>query len=156
MDFGFSWAGAVFLAMLFVPNIIWSRNTPLGYEELSRAENPVLLALERVGQVAATVTALIFVPPQGTQMPWLLWAVAALALMLLYEAAWARYFQGARELASMYAPLGPIPVPLATLPVLALLCLGIWYQSPLTIAAALLLGVGHIGIHLSHARHLRP
>lgn len=69
MEFGFSWAGAVFLAMLFIPNVIWSRNTPLGYEELSRAESPALLALERIGQVAATVTALVFVPPQGTQMP---------------------------------------------------------------------------------------
>lgn len=28
---GFSYAGLIFLLMLFIPNIIWSRKKPLGY-----------------------------------------------------------------------------------------------------------------------------
>ena len=54
----------------------------------------------------------------------------------------------------MYRPLGPIPIPLASLPVAAIFLLGVWYQSPLTLIAAIVLGIGHIGIHLGHVREL--
>ena len=154
MQFGFSIVGVVFLAMLFVPNIIWGRNQPPGYAEISKNENRILLALERIGEVAATCTAVIFVCPQGFSFPWLLWLIAAFALMVLYEIAWMRYFKGGGELADMYRPLGPIPIPLASLPVAAIFLLGVWYQSPLTLIAAVVLGIGHIGIHLGHVREL--
>ena len=39
MQFGFSIVGVVFLAMLFIPNILWARNQPEGYDELSKNEN---------------------------------------------------------------------------------------------------------------------
>jgi hypothetical protein len=32
--------------------------------------------------------------------------------------------------------------------------LGIWCQSPITVAAAAILGVGHIGIYLGHLREI--
>ena len=57
MRFGFSIVGAVFLAMLFIPNIKWAKHQPLGYEELSQHENKTLLAFERVGQVLTTTSA---------------------------------------------------------------------------------------------------
>ena len=154
VEFGFSWAGVAFLAMLFVPNILWARNQPPGYRELACSESGALAILERIGEVAACVTVLIFTSPCGYEMPWFIWAVAALILMLLYEVAWARYFK-TREVAAMYQPLGPIPVPLATLPVAALLLLGVWQLSPYTVAAAVILGIGHIGIHLAHRRQLQ-
>ena len=154
MQFGFSVVGVVFLAMLFVPNIRWAKNQPAGYEELSRRENKTLLVLERVGQVLATTSAVIFVCPQGFSFPWLLWLIAAFLLMALYEVSWVRYFRGGEKLAGMYQPLGPIPVPIATLPVAALALLGIWYQSPIAVVAAAILGIGHIGIHLGHLREL--
>ena len=150
MQFGFSIVGVVFLAMLFIPNIRWAKNQPLGYEELSGRENKVLLTFERIGQVIATCSAVVFVCPQGFSFPWLLWLLAAFLLMLLYEVAWVRYFMGGEELDGMYQPLGPIPVPIASLPVAALVLLGIWYQSPVTVIAALILGIGHIGIHVGH------
>ena len=154
MQFGLSIVGIVFLAMLFMPNIKWAKNQPLGYEELSRHENKILLVFERIGQVLATTSAVIFVCPRGLSFPWLLWLIAALLLMLLYEVAWARYFKGGEKLDGMYQPLGPIPVPIATLPVAALALLGIWYQSPIAVIAAIILGIGHIGIHLGHLREL--
>lgn len=43
---------------LFVPNIIWTKNKPSGYEESAKKENKVLLIFERVGQ--ALVTVLVF------------------------------------------------------------------------------------------------
>ena len=154
MQFGFSIVGVVFLAMLFMPNIRWAKNQPLGYDELSRRENKTLLMFERVGQVLATTSAVVFVCPRGFSFPWFLWLIAAFLLMLLYEVAWARYFKGGERLDGMSQPLGPIPVPIASLPVAALVLLGIWYQSPITVIAAIILGIGHIGIHLEHLREL--
>lgn len=155
MQLGFSIIGVVFLAMLFIPNIEWAKSQPRGYEEISRHENKTLLVLERIGQALTTCTAVVFVCPQGFSLPWLLWLIAAFVLMLLYEVAWARYFREGERLDCMYQPLGPIPVPIASLPVVAFILLGIWYQSPLTVIAAVILGIGHIGIHLDHLHELQ-
>ena len=155
MQFGFSIVGVVFLAMLFIPNIRWAKKQPLGYEELSKRENKILLLFERIGQVLATTSAVVFVCPRGFSLPWLLWLMAAFLLMFLYELAWARYFRGGEKLDGMYQPLGPIPVPIATLPVAALALLGIWYQSPVAVISAVILGIGHIGIHLRHLHELQ-
>ena len=154
MRFGFSIVGIVFLAMLFVPNIRWAKSQPLGYEEISAHEDKTLLMLERVGQVLTTTSAVIFVCPRGLSFPWLLWLMAALLLMVLYEVARVRYFRGGERLDGMYQPLGPIPVPIASLPVASAILLGIWYQSPIAVVAAVILGIGHIGIHLGHLREL--
>lgn len=154
MQFGFSIVGVVFLAMLLVPNIRWASSQPRGYEEISKRENKALLTIERIGQVLTTTAAIVFVCPQGFSFPWLLWLLAAFPLMLLYEIAWARYFNGGEELDGMYQPLGPIPVPIASLHVAAAMLLGIWYQTPIAVIAAVILGIGHIGIHLGHLREL--
>lgn len=154
MQFGFSIVGVVFMAMLFIPNLRWAKNQPTGYDELAKHEDRVLLALERVGEVACTCCAVVFVCPRGFSMPWLLWLLAAFGLMILYEVAWFRYFRGGERLDGMYQPLGPIPVPIASLPVVAFLLLGVWCQSPVSVIAAVVLGIGHIGIHLGHLREL--
>lgn len=154
MQFGFSIVGVAFLAMLFVPNIRWAKNQPQGYDEIAAREDKTLLALERAGQVLTTTSAVAFVCPRGFSLPWLLWLLAALLLMVLYEVAWVRYFRDGEKLDGMYQPLGPIPVPIASLPVAAFLLLGIWYQSPIAVISAVILGVGHIGIHLGHLREL--
>lgn len=154
MQFGFSIVGVAFLAMLFVPNIRWAKNQPQGYDEIAAREDKTLLALERAGQVLTTTSAVAFVCPRGFSLPWLLWLLAALLLMALYEVAWVRYFRNGERLDGMYQPLGPIPVPIASLPVAAFLLLGIWYQSPIAVISAVILGVGHIGIHLGHLREL--
>ena len=41
MHFGFSYVGLVFLLMLMVPNIIWSKNKPKDYDTFSKNENKV-------------------------------------------------------------------------------------------------------------------
>jgi len=150
MEFGFSIVGVIFLVMLFAPNILWAKRPPIGYKELARRENKVLLILERIGEVACSVCAVIFVSPEGISFPWALWVCIAFALMVVYEFAWMRYFRGGRKLEDMYMPFGFIPMPLATLPVIAFLLLGIWYKSLIAILAAIVLGIGHIGIHYGH------
>ena len=58
--FGFSYIGLIWLLMLFVPNIIWTKNKPSGYEESEKKENKLLLIFERFGQALVTVSVLIF------------------------------------------------------------------------------------------------
>lgn len=74
--------------------------------------------------------------------------------MALYETFWIRYFASDRSAAAFYAPLLSVPVPGASLPVAAMLCLAIYANSPVLAVSAIILGIGHIGIHALHAAHL--
>lgn len=149
--FGFSYVGMIFLLMLFIPNIIWSRNIPEGYT--SEGENKTLGILERIGEVASTCCALIFsdfnLRPWS---PWSLWLAAAFGLMVLYELWWVRYFRGGRTMNDFYRSFLGIPLPGAVLPVAAFLLLGIYGRVIWMILSAVILGIGHIGIHLQHYR----
>lgn len=72
--------------------------------------------------------------------------------MVAYEAGWIRYFTGRRTVRDFYRSLLGIPVSLATLPVAAFLLLGIYGHLLPLIAAVVVPGIGHIGIHLQHLR----
>lgn len=155
MHFGFSYVGLVFLLMLFVPNLLWTKHQPKGYEQSAQNENKVLLALERVGEVAVTALVLIFrdFNVQGRSLR-LLWLVCALALMLLYECFWIRYFRSDHTMRDFYSSLLGIPVAGATLPVIAVLLLAVYGRNPILFAAGIVLGIGHIGIHLNHRKEV--
>lgn len=56
---GFSYVGMIYLFMLFIPNLIWTKNQPINYS--TKHENKVLLGSERVGQVLVTSVVLIFI-----------------------------------------------------------------------------------------------
>ncbi len=92
------------------------------------------------------------IPPAFTS--WTCWLLASLLLMLLYLAWWIRYFRGSRRLADFSRQLCGLPLAGATLPVLAFLLLGIYGRLIWLVLGTLLLGVGHIGIHLRHAREI--
>ena len=53
MEFGFSYIGLVYLLMLFIPNIVWSRMRPVDYDELAGKEDRFLVILERIGEISA-------------------------------------------------------------------------------------------------------
>lgn len=149
-NFGFSYIGALYLAMLFIPNLLWARRLPKGYSP--EGENKTLLLLERIGEVAVTAAALVFTnfnpAPVGL---WNLWLLLSFVLMLLYEICWIRYFRHP-GMETMYGSFCGIPVPLASLPVAAFLVLSLYGKVILLTIAAILLGIGHIGIHLSHRK----
>ena len=75
--------------------------------------------------------------------------------MILYEVYWIRYFRSNKEMKDMYSDLFKIPVAGATLPVLAFLLLGIYGKNIFLIIATILLGIGHIGIHLNHQKEIK-
>ena len=153
MHFGFSYVGLVYLAMLMVPNLIWAGNKPKNYELYAGNENRVLLALERIGEVLVSVIALIcsdfnLRPWDG----WCLWLVLSFIPMLLYEAFWIRYFGSGRTMRDFYRGFAGIPVAGATLPVAAFFLLGVYGRNIPMLLSTVILGVGHIGIHLAHAK----
>ncbi|MFV0412841.1 MAG: hypothetical protein ACK5L3_06145 [Oscillospiraceae bacterium] len=152
---GFSYVGLVFLLMLIIPNLVWSKHQPAGYNPQN--ENRVLLLFERAGQVLVSCTALIF--QDFNLRPWSLWSlwlVAAALLMLLYEAWWLRYFKSQKTLANFYSSFFGVPVAGATLPVAAFFLLGIYGRVVWLLIAVVILGIGHIGIHLQHRREIQP
>lgn len=152
-NFGFSYIGLLFLLMLFVPNILWAKRKPQGYTD--EGENKILLAFERTGEVLTSCCALIFLDFNIHKWSlWSLWLLAAFALMILYEAWWLRYFRSERKLADFYSGILGIPLAGATLPVAAFFLLGIYGKVACMSIAAIILGVGHIGIHMQHKREI--
>lgn len=55
---GFSYIGLLFLLMLLIPNIIWSKRKTQGYT--SEKENKILLFFERSGEVLTCCCSLVF------------------------------------------------------------------------------------------------
>lgn len=153
MKFGFSYVGLIFLAMLMVPNLIWAKNQPKDYEKYAANENKLLLGLERTGEVLVSGMALIFRDLNlRAWTSWSWWLVGAFLLMILYEIYWIRYFKSEKTMKDMYSSILGVPVAGATLPVAAFMLLAVYGKNPLMAAAVLILGVGHIGIHLMHRR----
>jgi hypothetical protein len=150
---GFSYIGLIFLLMLTIPNLIWTKHQPIGYD--FQGENKVLLIFERVGQVLVTCTALIFLDfnlrPWST---WTLWLIAAVILMLMYECWWVRYFKSKKSLADFYSSFCGVPVAGATLPVVAFLLLSVYGTVVWLFISVVILGIGHIGIHLQHRKEI--
>lgn len=139
--------------MLFIPNMIWSKNKPENYEKYFKNENKILLIFERIGEVTVTCFSLIFADFNINKIS-LRTAVllAAFVLMILYEIYWIKYFKSGKTMKDMYSSLLRIPVAGATLPVLSFLLLGIYGKNIFLIVSTVILGIGHIGIHLNHRK----
>lgn len=155
MHFGFSYVGLVFLLMLIVPNIIWTRYQPIDYDKYVCNENKVLKVFERVGEVSVSCIVLIFEDFNiNIWSGWSWWLIMAFALMILYEVYWVRYFRSPKSMRDFYRSLLGIPVAGATLPVLAFLLLAIYGKNIVLGIAVIILGIGHIGIHLMHKKEV--
>lgn len=151
MHFGFSYVGLIFLLMLIVPNIIWIRYQPIDYDKYVCNENRVLKVFERVGEVSVSCIVLIFEDFNiNIWSGWSWWLIMAFALMILYEVYWVRYFRSPKSMRDFYRSLLGIPVAGATLPVFAFLLLAIYGRNIILGIAVIILGIGHIGIHLMH------
>lgn len=155
MNFGFSYIGLIWLIMLTVPNLIWTKNQPKDYEKYSSNENKILLAFERCGQVIVTTTALIFSDFnfKGFNF-WFTVLAVSFILMVLYELSWIRYFKSEKTMKDYYRSFLGIPVAGATLPVIAFFLLGIYGGNIVMLVGTIVLGIGHIGIHLQHEKEV--
>ncbi len=150
---GFSYIGLLFMFMLLIPNLIWTKKQPQGYS--AENENKILSVLERVGEVLTTCFALLFSDFNLQEWSkWSLWLAAAFVLMIMYEIWWVRYFKSERELTDFYRSFLGVPVAGATLPVIAFFLLGIYGKVIWMMIASIVLGIGHIGIHLQHRKEI--
>lgn len=148
----FSFLGLIDLILLFVPNLIWTKRKPEGYERFAQNENKVLLTFERVGEALVCMGALFFPDVQIRSPYWIGWLIASFGLMVLYEIYWLRYFKSEKTMKEFYSSLLGIPVAGATLPVLAFFLLGIYRGDAFFLLSVVILGIGHIGIHLGHRK----
>ncbi len=156
MNFGFSYVGLIYLLMLFIPNILWSKNKPKDYEKYVVNENKILLMFERIGEVIVSCFVLIFSDFNINEITlWSLWLFVSFVFMILYEIYWVRYFKSKRLLKDFYSSLLGIPVVGATLPVVAFLLLGIYGKNIFLIISAIILGIGHIGVHIDHYNEIK-
>ena len=152
-NWGFSYIGLLFLLMLFIPNIMWDKRKPQGYT--SEKENKILRFFERVGEVLICCCSLVFSDFNIHEWTlWSLWLIAALVLMIMYEAWWVRYFRSERKLSDFYSSFFGIPLAGATLPVIAFFMLGMYGKVVCMLIAALILGIGHLGIHIQHKKSI--
>ncbi len=70
--------------------------------------------------------------------------VVIVAALLAYYAAWVRYFRGGRRYRLLFAPAGPLPVPLALAPCVALAAGALALHSVPLAAATLLFALLHV------------
>ncbi len=156
MNFGFSYVGLVYIVILMIPNLIWAKNKPVDYDKYVKNESKVLLFFERMGEILVTAAALVFADfnLQAWNL-WELWLCASFILMLLYELYWIRYFKSPRNLKDQYSSFCGVPLAGASLPVAAFLLLGFYGKNLIMIVSVVLLGIGHIGIHLAHYAETR-
>lgn len=155
MKLGFSYIGLIFILMLVIPNVIWSKNKPKDYDKYSKNENKVLLVFERIGEVLVTCLSLIFKDPNLTGKS-SIFLIIAIILIILYEIYWVRYFISNKTMQDMYRSLIKIPVAGATLPVLSFLFFGIYKSNIFLIISTIIFGIGHIGICLNHYKKSIP
>lgn len=142
--------------MLIIPNLIWTKNMPADYDKYVKNENKVLVILERVGEVLVSCVSLIFSDFNINGITYRsLWLLGAALLMILYEIYWIRYFKSEKTMKDFYRDLFGIPVAGATLPVIAFLLLGIYGKNIFMIVSVVILGIGHIGIHLNHSKEIK-
>lgn len=148
---GFSYIGLIYLLMLTVPNLIWTKNQPKDYD--FKDENRILLCFERIGQACTFCTALIF--SDLNIHAWSIWSIfliVSFLLMLMYECWWIRYFKSEKTIKDFYSSFLGVPVAGATLPVIAFFLLGVYGKVIWLMVSVIMLGIGHIGIHIQHLK----
>lgn len=155
MHFGFSYVGLIYIIMLTVPNIIWAKNKPKDYDKYVVNENKILGWFERIGEVLVTTIVLIFADFNLQAWTWWsLWLVVSFVLMLFYEIYWVRYFKSEKIMRDQYRQFLCFPVAGASLPVMAFFLLGIYGTNIFLLVSVVILGIGHIGIHLAHQKEV--
>lgn len=153
-NFSFSSLGVLFLLLVLIPNACWCFKKPK--DDTAERENRWLQTCEQLGQVLTTIALLI-----DGNLNWhgwsnrCWWLILASCFIFLYEWFWVRYFRSDRNLIDFYRPLVGVRVPGATFPILSFLCLALYGRALVLGFATFLLGVGHIGIHLSHEQEIK-
>lgn len=155
MGIHFSLVGISYFLLLLIPNLLWLKFKPASYQIAQASEKLWLVLIERIGQLLVCV-ALIFHDDLDVRPTIFgIWPILiSILCMALYLICWIRYFQSHHTLGDFYAPLGILPIPLATLPVLGIALLALYETNAFLGWATLVFAVGHIGVHGLHLKNL--
>ena len=143
---GFSGAGLAFALAVLAPSMLLLIFPPR--PALPPPTSPAIFtALERVGQGGCLVapTFLSDTAPSGPIGA----LVVALLALAVYYALWVRYLTHGRRSSLLYSPLGPLPVPMAVLPVVVFGGIAVWMLSLWAGIAAGVLATGHVTVSKS-------
>jgi hypothetical protein len=139
---GFSWFGLVLAAVILGPNLLYVALPPRNAPVPPASAGLLLTVLERAGQ-AVTVTLLVMSGGHLAAAPWW-WVLPSGVCVVAYWGLWARYLWRGREFAALYAPLGPLPIPMAVLPLVAFGIAAVTAGWTPLLAAVGVLTVGHM------------
>jgi hypothetical protein len=137
-------SGIVVPILLLAPNLLFFFMPPLN----TPGDNGVPLVLiiaENIGRIATLTIPAFYALSFNKNFTKPALVLACLAL-IIYYAAWIRYFSGGRAFELLGAPLLGIPLPLAVTPTIFLLASSYLLSSGPLLAAALWFGFFHIWI----------
>ena len=137
----FSIVGAIVSFAVLAPNLLLLVAPPRDGMRTADAGLPFTV-LERIGQ-AACLVAPALTGTAGVAGVWNGWLVPVVVAIAGYLALWGRYL-AVRRFGILYRSLGPLPIPMAVLPVVAFLGAGVWLQSWWIVASAVVLAAGHL------------
>ena len=111
----FSIAGLAVSILVLAPNLLLLAAPPRDGIR-TRDAGIVATVLERAGQAGCLVAPFL----TGGAATWSLWLVPVVLAVAGYLALWGRYL-AERRFATLYRSAGPLPIPMAVLPVVAFL-----------------------------------
>jgi hypothetical protein len=138
--------GGLVTIFVLLPNLLMLFFPPTGLPPGAGKKTSltaVMEIVERAGQVCAFVIPFFY--PLRVQGSLEIASLAGMILALLfYYLNWARYLRQGRAFRLLYQPCAGIPLPLAVSPVIYFLLAASLFHSWLLLAAAVVLGIGHI------------
>jgi hypothetical protein len=137
-------SGIILPLVLLLPNVFWAL-FPSSSGALEADESIALTILENIGRIGILVIPIFYSIDLDKPYAKLVIALMAIAL-LIYYAAWGRYFIQGRPHDLLTAPLAGIPIPLATAPVVFTILSSYVLDSWPMLVASLFFGVVHIYI----------
>jgi hypothetical protein len=147
---GFSPLGLAFSVLLLLPSaamLLFPPRQPLPRPRVPRS----LRAAESAGQALSVVLPIVLPPGQLRAG----WAVVVVGALLGYYVLWGRYLVSGRAVRALYAPFCGLPVPMAVLPVVAVLAAALWLDVAGIAVAGVILAIGHLPTSAAAARALR-
>ncbi len=141
--------GWIVTFLLLLPNALFlifkPRNVPVETDGRRQFNVQVLETVERLGQIGCFALPFFYNFHFDTLLDKLALAIFCL-FMGIYFAGWTRYIHLGRDFRWLFAPMYGIPVPMAVMPVLAILAVAVNFRAwPLGLAA-LILSAGHIPV----------
>ena len=137
--FGISGLGILFFFLPMVPNFIYMMKAPLN--ELDKNQKKMKLDGEELSRDFLVFFLMVLRPQEEKNIIYL---ALSLVFLVLYYAAWGRYFKSGMKKENLLSPFIGIPVPLALLPIPYFAFASLYLSNYPALVLSLLFGFFHI------------